>query len=426
MDKSYEIVRENYRDLVQAIINIETDNGNNKTHYQNIYKTKNIKKSIEVELKSYIFELFSNSRKMQLTDYYWSDYSFSKNILSGDNELVLNCLRNFESVCISYFKNNIEVPRENIDENENSENSCDDQENGDDVADTNANDMEEVLKKLLSSNLNFPSKDAPSGADGADPSLEQDLLKEMSSSGMFSFIESMCDNLRSTEKSVKTECNKDEHFEFTEECKSKESSDAGSRKDAEDSEAIEFPEEIVKLAQELSSEIKIPELFKDMAGQENISDADIPKKIFEKMSTPGGQEVFMNLMKQTGEKIQSKIKSGEINEAKIRSSAQDCLKTFMKKNKDLQNIFGQNFDGASSAFSGGENPFSNAGAGNFADPGLNIASMFSNLSNCLNNTNKHDNHVNETKMRLQKKLKNKKKMEQKMEQKDRANTSSSK
>jgi hypothetical protein len=106
--------------------------------------------------------------------------------------------------------------------------------------------------------------------------------------------------------------------------------------------AIEFPEEIVKLAQELSNEIQIPD-FLTVDG--DPTDTGAPKRLFDKLTTAEGQEMFRNLIEKTSDKIKRKIDSGEIDEEKIKNSAQGCLKSFMEKNSELQDIFNKNFSG---------------------------------------------------------------------------------
>jgi hypothetical protein len=123
--------------------------------------------------------------------------------------------------------------------------------------------------------------------------------------------------------------------------KDKKSDDADPN--AQNSAPIEFPEEIVKLAQELSTEIQIPD-FLNMDGSE-AGDSASPQKLFEKLTTQEGQNVFRNLIQKTSDKIKNKIDAGEIDEEKIRSSAQDCLKTFLEKNNDLQDLLTKNFPG---------------------------------------------------------------------------------
>lgn len=123
----------------------------------------------------------------------------------------------------------------------------------------------------------------------------------------------------------------------------KKSDDADSNAQNKNNTPIEFPEEIVKLAQELSTEIQIPD-FLNMDIKEG-GDSASPQKLFEKLTTQEGQSVFRNLIQKTSDKIKNKIDAGEIDEEKIRSSAQDCLKTFLEKNNDLQDLLTKNFPG---------------------------------------------------------------------------------
>lgn len=370
MDNLYEIVREKYRDLVQVIIGLEILE-EKKMHYQNIYKIKNVKKSIDNSLKNYIQNAVGLKQDIiKLSDNYWDEYEFSEYIkLSSDTQL-LNVLGAFQNSCFFYF-NKERIHQEHVKNKE---------ENVEKLG-----EMDDMIHKFIKSNY---------GENYDDTSFldkeSANFFNEMKNTNMFSFIENICENFKNFEDDG-------QENEEPKEPKGQEGANGANPADgvwaeggnSKDGDAIEFPEEIVKLAQELSSEIKIPEIFKEFSVDENMDEADIPKKIFEKMSTPDGQQVFMNLMKQTGEKIQSKIKSGEINENKIRSSAQECLKTFMNKNKDLQNIFGNNFAGC-------DGP----------DVNFNIGELFSN-----SNTSK--NEINTTKQRLQKKLDNKKKEQEK-------------
>lgn len=394
MDNLYEIVREKYRDLVQVIIGLEILE-EKKIHYQNVYKTKNVKKSIENCLKEYIHSTVGLKQDiLKLSDNYWDEYEFSDYIIISTDSKLLNLLHDFQNSCFFYFnKDQINnFWNANQEHDKNSENK--------DVNAENFGEMDDMIQKFIKSN--FREMDDESADTSFLDKQNTNFFNEMKNTNMFSFIENICENFKNFEED--STIDKPENVKAENAANPKDENGSSENVNAKDgSDAIEFPEEIVKLAQELSSEIKIPDIFKEVGVDENMDESDIPKKIFEKMTTPAGQEVFMNLMRQTGEKIQSKIKSGEINENKIRSSAQECLKTFMNKNKDLQNIFGKNFAGCE----GSE-------FGSTPDANFNIGDLFSNLNNSFSNSNPSKNEINSTKQRLQKKLENKKKAQEKV------------
>lgn len=306
MENSYELLRKNYRDVIQTILdhidNLTENESRNeycnmKKHISNIYRSKNVKKSIDVDLKNYILELNTENKKISFHDSYWSDYNFTRSVLEIEN--IEKVLGEMYQSALKYFCL-LEVPEENSYEN----------------------------KK---SNI----------FDG----------------DFFSIIDSIIKNLPE-QNFEKDSC---QNTENQEECFNKS--------------PFPFPEEIVKLAQELSSEINIPDSFYD---ENNDSEfGKNPKKIFEKLTTSEGQSVLMNMMEKVSSKLNQKISSGEIDPTQMQNSAQECLEKIMK-NSDFENVL-KNFSPE-------------------------------NMQNIFNTNNVNVNNLektNETKKRLQKKLKKK-------------------
>lgn len=304
MDNSYEILRKNYRDIIQSILDhIDTLNISNsceiKKNISNVYRSKNIKKSIDSELKDYILNLNTENKIISLNDCYWKEYNLVDKYYNKVN--IQDLLNVFYESALKYFCL-LEVPQETENENSSYQNN-------------------------------------KSNIFGGD---------------FFSVIENIIKNLPDQEN-----INED----AKEDCFNQNS-------------PFPFPEEIVKLAQELSSEINIPESFYD---QDNDEMGKNPKKIFEKLTSSDGQSVLMNMMEKVSSKLNQKINNGEIDPNKMQSSAQECLEKIMK-NSEFENIL-KNFSPQ------------------------NMENMFNPNSANINNLNTEKS--NETKKRLQKKLKKK-------------------
>jgi hypothetical protein len=278
MEIAYSKLREKYRDLVQYILKTEVGDALTKAQYQIVYRTKNVRKSIDRDMQEYYAELKHTGGVMKISDPYWDDYKFSVFIKEHFDENGTVYLIDLTEAARLYFEGQgLEQPP-----------SEDDPRKQDETE--NNNDFAEIPEFLRS----FINNEA---------------------------FTKMFDNMCSVGSEDKREAS-----------------------DGEQNVApIEFPEEIVKLAQELSAEIQIPD-FLNLDGSPS-AESSTPKKLFEKLTTQEGQQVFRNLIQKTSEKIKGKIDSGEIDEEKIRSSAQDCLKSFLEKNSDLQDMLSKNFPG---------------------------------------------------------------------------------
>jgi hypothetical protein len=77
------------------------------------------------------------------------------------------------------------------------------------------------------------------------------------------------------------------------------------------------------LADEISKEIKIPETFKNLKN---------PQDIFKVMFDKEGKEFMEEMVKTVGNKIQTKIQSGKINEKDLINQAQKMMGTVFKDN----------------------------------------------------------------------------------------------
>lgn len=114
---NYDLLRASYRNFIQ-ICTTECKNLNEeqKKHIENIYRTKNVKKSIDTDLKK-----FCESGKYDFDNDYWKDYNFDENTL---NELKSNSKINkfYQDLCNkmnSYFtseKDNIEFVQPNFED----------------------------------------------------------------------------------------------------------------------------------------------------------------------------------------------------------------------------------------------------------------------------------------------------------------------
>lgn len=304
MDNSYEILRKNYRDIIQSILDcIDTLSLSNsceiKKNISNVYRSKNIKKSIDTELKDYILNLNTENKIISLSDNYWKEYNFTNTFYNETD--IQDTLNEFYQSALKYFCL-LEVPQEN------------------------------------------------------EKSTYENNKTNIFGGDFFSVMENIIKNLPDQE-------NHNEDVNENEDCFNQNA-------------PFPFPEEIVKLAQELSSEINIPESFYD---QDNAEMGKNPKKIFEKLTSSDGQSVLMNMMEKVSSKLNQKINNGEIDPNKMQSSAQECLEKIMK-NSEFENIL-KNFSPQ------------------------NMESMFNANSANLNNLNTEKS--NETKKRLQKKLKKK-------------------
>lgn len=390
MMNHYAILRQKYRDLVQVIINHESDIREKKEFYSKIYTQKNVRKSIDTELKEYVMEISKEKRNMSLSDNYWQDYQFSKIILNVDQNITMQTLLDFQKSSFFYFlgesedgkskilitEENERSPRNNeteeSEENDENEETDENKENCRDFLECGAASEQEFINQFL--NSSYISK------------LFDNVSESMQKNG---FSEKVSPVTQEENQSIRTE------HETTGKSTGVDVGNENGAKDGKTSgfdftaSPIEFPEEIVKLAQELSSEITIPDFLNikdnDMTG------ADVPKKIFEKLTTQEGQMVFADLMRKTSDKIKAKISAGEFDEEKIKTSAQDCLKSFMEKNTDLQDILKKNF------------PTDNMDI-------LNSFAGAAGINSTSNDKNRKQNDINnrasnETKLRLQKKLK---------------------
>lgn len=228
----YAKLRESYRDLIQIVLTQCLDI-QSKNRIEVVYKKKNIRKSIDSELRMYCF---TKSSTMCLSDDYWREYELSEVV--SECEQVKKALFDFESTCDAYFALDKNDERQQYDM------------------------IMNMIHKMQSNNQTFDSNDSP-------------------------FV---------------------------------------------------FPEFIVKLAQELSSEIEVPKEFSD------VSD---PKQIFEKMMDKNMQRVLMDMMTKVSEKIKTKIDSGDICPDEIQTQAQDCLKTFVEKNPEMNEMLSKMMSGMS-------------------------------------------------------------------------------
>lgn len=267
MENSYEILRKNYRDVIQNILDsIDkkeiNDSVNIKKHISKIYCSKNIKKSIDFEFKDYVSGLYKNNNKMSIHDKYWSDYNFQDDFYETDT--IEPIIDTFYQSALKYFCL-LEIPNESENVYESNKNNI---FNGDFFS-----IIDNILKNLPEQNFDQSKKEG-------------------------------------------------NNSENQEECFSQS--------------PFPFPEEIVKLAQELSSEINIPESFYD--GNNDSEFGGNPKKIFEKLTSSEGQSVLMNMMEKVSSKLNQKISSGEIDPNKMQNSAQECLEKILKKN-DFENVF---------------------------------------------------------------------------------------
>jgi len=76
--EKYDKLRNSYRNLIQIItseVPIEFTNDGVKEKWENVYRNKNVKKSIDTELKD-----FCQSKEHTFNNIYWNDYEFSQNV----------------------------------------------------------------------------------------------------------------------------------------------------------------------------------------------------------------------------------------------------------------------------------------------------------------------------------------------------------
>lgn len=393
MMNKYAILRQKYRDLVQIIINLENETKEKKDFYSKVYTKKNIRTSLDTELKEYIMLISKEKKNMSLVDKYWQDYNFSELVLDSMQNKIMQGLLDFEKSSFIYFfgesKDGVEDDSNIVIPEETETNESDDSietEDSNEMTDENLNNFppcgegeQEFINQFL--NSSYISK----LFDNVNETMQKNGFSENQPAVSQEAKESKCGENMCSEKPINTDPNDSNDSTGHGEKESK-------RSDFDFSASpIEFPEEIVKLAQELSSEITIPDFLNikdnDMTG------ADVPKKIFEKLTTQEGQMVFADLMRKTSDKIRAKISAGEFDEEKIKTSAQDCLKSFMEKNSDLQDILKKNFPAENMDIL---NTFAGAA-------GMGMPSDKSKKQSEVNNITS-----NETKLRLQKKLKERK------------------
>jgi hypothetical protein len=97
-----------------------------------------------------------------------------------------------------------------------------------------------------------------------------------------------------------------------------------------------------ELAEEISKEIQIPESFKSLQN---------PQDIFKLMFNKEGKEFMEGMVKSVGNKIQDKIKSGQIDEKDLFSQAQKMMGTVFNNNSMFPGMAGM----AGMAGMGGDN-----------------------------------------------------------------------
>lgn len=90
-----------------------------------------------------------------------------------------------------------------------------------------------------------------------------------------------------------------------------------------------FPDFIVNLAKEISTEIDIPK---------ELTDVNDPKEILQKMMSQDGQQMIFNMMNKVSSKLNNKIDSGELDADNIQKQAQDCLSDLMNKNPGMNEM----------------------------------------------------------------------------------------
>ncbi len=90
-----------------------------------------------------------------------------------------------------------------------------------------------------------------------------------------------------------------------------------------------------ELAEEISKEIKIPESFKSVQN---------PQDIFKLMFNKEGKEFMEGMVKSVGNKIQSKINSGQIDEKDLFSQAQKMMGTVFNNNPMFSGMPGMGAD----------------------------------------------------------------------------------
>jgi hypothetical protein len=88
---------------------------------------------------------------------------------------------------------------------------------------------------------------------------------------------------------------------------------------------------LTDLADEISKEIKIPETFKNIQN---------PQDIFKLMFDKEGKQFMEGMVKTVGEKIQTKIKSGKLNEKDLFNQAQKMMGSVFKDNPLLSAMGG--------------------------------------------------------------------------------------